>query len=444
MNPINPIEHIHLALPNIILLITGVCTLLSDLFLGKSYQRLPFMIALSGLLVSAVVSFMFIGLPSTLLFNQLVISDDATHLMNTFLCVAVFLSFFYARDYLDEREMPSGDFYVLGIFSTMGMMVMVSAHSLLTVYLGLELLSLPLYAMTAIRRRNSDASEAAMKYFIMGAIASGLLLYGISLIYAATGQLDLGSIAEQINHTWQQQNHLLSFALVFIIAGLGFKIAAIPFHMWVPDVYEGAPTAITLFIGSAPKIAALGLILRVLTIGLPELAPQWQQLILIMAILSACIGNMIAIVQTNIKRLLAYSAISHMGYALFGVLSATSNGYAAALYYGLVYALMSTAAFGLVVILSNKGAEIENIEDLKGLNKRNPWFAFTMMIVMLSMAGIPPTVGFFTKLLVLKALVDAHMTSVAVIGLIFAVIGAFYYLRIIKIMYFEDVIDTQP
>ena len=298
--------------------------------------------------------------------------------------------------------------------------------------------------MTAIRRRHGDASEAAMKYFVMGAIASGMLLYGISLLYGATGKLDLLDVANEITVHWRQQTGLLSFALVFILAGVGFKMAVVPFHMWVPDVYEGAPTAVTLFIGTAPKIAAVGMILRLLTLGLPDIASLWQQLVLIMALLSTGAGNLLAIIQNNIKRLLAYSAISHMGYALFGILAATASGYAASLYYVLVYAIMSAAAFGLIVLLSRAGVEIEAVDDLKGLNRRNPWLAFMMIIVMLSMAGSPPAVGFFTKLLVLKALVDAKMTWVAILGLVFAVVGAFYYLRIIKVMYFDDAVDAKP
>lgn len=317
-------------------------------------------------------------------------------------------------------------------------MILVSAHSLLSLYLGLELMSLPLYAMTAIRRTDSDASEAAMKYFVMGAIASGMLLYGISLVYGATGKLDLLDVANAVAVNWQQQNTLFAFAMVFILAGVGFKLAAVPFHMWAPDVYQGAPSSVTLFISTAPKIAALGMALRFLTIGLVDITMQWQQIILVMALLSTGIGNLLAVIQTRIKRLLAYSAISHIGYALFGVLAASSAGYAAALYYILVYAVMSAAAFGLVVLMSNHGMEIDSIDDLKGLNKRNPWLAFMMLLVMFSMAGVPPTVGFFTKLLVLKALVDVHMTWLAVVGLLFTVIGAYYYLRIVKIMYFDQ------
>jgi NADH-quinone oxidoreductase subunit N len=362
--------------------------------------------------------------------------------MKVFIDLTVLLSFLYSHHYIQDRDIESGDYYVLGLFSTLGMMVLVSAHSLLTIYLGLELLSLPIYAMTAMWRSSGDSSEAAMKYFVMGAIASGMLLYGMSLLFGATGKLDLVDVANAVAINWQDANEMIIFALVFIVVGVGFKLAAVPFHMWAPDVYQGAPSSVTLFISAAPKIAALGMALRLLTLGLADAASQWQQLILVLALLSTAIGNLLAVVQTNIKRLFAYSAIAHVGYALFGILAGNEAGYAAALYYILVYSLMSAAAFGFIVLLSHKGFDIENIDDLKGLNKRNPWLAFMMMIVMFSMAGVPPTVGFFTKLLVLKALVDVHLTWVAILGLLFAVIGAYYYIRIVKVMYFDPPITA--
>jgi len=438
------LDNIYLASPEIIILITACVALLADLFLKERCKSITFMVAVLGLAIAAITSYLFIGQYSAVIFNGLFISDDVAQIMKLFIFISVFLSFYYSKHYIEERQMPTGDYYLLGLFSTLGMITLVSAHSLLTIYLGIELLSLPLYAMTAIRRTNVESSEAAMKYFVMGAIASGMLLYGISLLYGATGALDLHDIAIAVAKDWKLESGLLSFALVFIIAGVGFKIAAMPFHMWVPDVYQGAPTSVTLFIGTAPKIAAIGMALRILNLGLQDIAMQWQQLILVMALLSAGLGNLFAITQNNIKRLLAYSAISHMGYALFGILAATASGYAAALYYVLVYSIMSASAFGIIILLSRAGVEIENVDDLKGLNKRSPWLAFMMMIVMLSMAGIPPAVGFFTKLLVLKALVSANMTWVAALGLIFAVVGAFYYLRIIKVMYFDDTEDRTP
>lgn len=437
------LENIHVALPEIIVLITACLALLADLFFRHHYKSIAFYIACSGLIIAACVSYLFIGSYKLLILNGLFISDDAGNIMKFFIYLTVLLSFIYSRNYIDERKMPSGDYYVLGLFSTLGMMILVSSHSLLTIYLGLELMSLPLYAMTAIRRTDSDASEAAMKYFVMGAIASGMLLYGISLVYGATGKLDLLEVANTVAANWQQQNTLLAFALVFILAGVGFKLAAVPFHMWAPDVYQGAPSSVTLFISTAPKIAALGMAFRILTIGLVDITVQWQQIILVMALLSAGLGNLFAVVQTKIKRLFAYSAIAHIGYALFGVLAASTAGYAAALYYIVVYALMSAAAFGLIVLMSKQGMEIDSVEDLKGLNKRNPWLAFMMLIVMFSMAGVPPTVGFFTKLLVLKALIDVQLTWVAILGLLFTVIGAYYYLRIVKIMYFDQPVHTE-
>lgn len=432
------LENIHVALPEMIVLTTACLALLADLFLSRHCKDSAYGIACLGLLLALGVSSLYVGNFKMLILNGLFISDDMGHVMKIFIYSTVLLSFVYARHYIDERKMPAGDYYVLGLFSTLGMMILVSAHSLLTIYLGLELMSLPLYAMTAIRRTNSDASEAAIKYFVMGAIASGMLLYGISLVYGATGKLDLLEVANAIAASWPQKNTMLAFAVVFILAGVGFKLAAVPFHMWAPDVYQGAPSSVTLFISTAPKIAALGMAFRLFSIGLIDITAQWQQVLLVMSILSAGLGNLFAVVQTNIKRLFAYSAIAHIGYALFGLLTASAAGYSAALYYIVVYALMSAAAFGLIVLMSSQGMEVESIDDFKGLNKRNPWLAFMMLIVMFSMAGVPPTVGFFTKLLVLKALVDVNLTWVAIIGLLFTVIGAYYYLRIIKIMYFDD------
>ncbi|KTD33110.1 NADH dehydrogenase I subunit N [Legionella nautarum] len=441
------LENVHIALPEMIILVTACVALLAELFFRHRIPAITLTCATIGLALATCVSLLFIGSFKTVILGGLFISDDLAQLMKVFIYISVFLSFFYSRYYIIERQMPEGDYYVLGLFSTLGMMILVSAHSLLTIYLGLELLSLPIYAMTAIRRSNSDASEAALKYFVMGAIASGMLLYGMSLLYGATGKLELTEIANTISSNGiQQQGALLTFALVFLIAGIGFKLASIPFHMWAPDVYQGAPTAVTLFIGTATKIAALGMAMRILILGfgLPGLIEQWQQLLLVMALLSTGLGNLFAVIQNNIKRLLAYSAIAHIGYSLFGLLSATPEGYAAALYYVLIYSLMSAAAFGLVILMSNKGLEIENVDDLKGLNKRNPWLAFMMLIVMFSMAGVPPTAGFVVKLLVLKALVDVNLTWVAVLGLFFAVVGAYYYLRIVKVMYFDEAADSTP
>jgi NADH-quinone oxidoreductase subunit N len=438
------LDNIYMIFPEIILLATACIALLADLYLGFRFKSIALIIALIGLSLAGLVNCLLLGGFKVVLLSGLFINDNMAQLMKFFINISVFLCFVYSKDYINERKIPIGDYYVLGLFSTLGMMVLVSAHSLLTIYLGLELLSLPLYAMVAIRRTSSEATEGALKYFIMGAIASGMLLYGMSLLYGATGKLNLLDIAHSLAHNGLQNNSLLAFSIVFIIVGIGFKLAAVPFHMWAPDVYQGAPSSVALLIGSAPKIAAMAMTLRLLTMGLIDAVTQWQQLILIMALLSTSIGNLLAVVQTNIKRLLAYSAIAHTGYALFGILAATTMGFAASLYYTVIYSLTAVAAFGLIVILSRNAIEIESIDDLKGLNKRNPWLALMMLIVMFSMAGVPPTVGFFTKLMVIKAVIDAHFIWVAVVGLLFAVVGAYYYIRIIKIMYFDDSTETMP
>jgi len=430
------LENIHFLIPEINLLITGIVCLLFAVFSNR--ESLMFSVATVGLLIAAIFSRLYMSDFPHVILHGLFISDNLAHLLKLFIYVVVFLSFYYSRSYLRERKMPSGDYYVLGLFSTLGMMILVSAHSLLIIYLGLELVSLPVYAMTAIRRLNSNGSEAALKYFVMGALASAFLLFGISFVYGVTGELDLQQVANYISIMPSEKSLMLSFALVFIISATGFKMAAVPFHMWAPDVYEGAPTSVTLFISTAPKIAAVGMMLRILTLAFSSLVAEWQILVIILALLSTCFGNLLAIVQKNIKRLFAYSAIAHMGYILFGIAAGTTAGYSAAVYYVLIYAIMTAGAFGLLVLLSQSGTEIENIDDLKGLNKRSPWLAFLMLVMLFSMAGVPPTVGFFAKLLVLRALVDVQMTWIAIIGLIFAAVGAFYYIRIVKIMYFED------
>jgi len=319
---------------------------------------------------------------------------------------------------------------------------MISASSFLTLYLGLELLSLCLYAMVALQRDSSVASESAMKYFVLGAIASGMLLYGMSMLYGATGSLDLQVISQQLSSVTDKT--ILAFGLVFIIVGVAFKLGAVPFHMWIPDVYQGSPTAVTLYIASAPKIAAFAMLMRLLVGGLLELHEQWQGILIILAVASMAIGNIVAIAQTNIKRMLAYSAISHVGFLLLGVLSGTEEGFAASMFYIITYVLMSLASFGMIIIMSRKGFEADKLDDFKGLNERNPWFAFMMMFIMFSMAGVPPFVGFWAKLSVLKAVVSADLLWLAAVAVVFSIIGAFYYLRIIKVMYFDKAEETQP
>jgi NADH-quinone oxidoreductase subunit N len=323
------------------------------------------------------------------------------------------------------------------------MMIMVSAHSLLSVYLGLELLSLSLYALVATDRDSPVASEAAMKYFVLGSLASGMLLYGISMIYGATGSVDLQMVADAVARLGTD-NLVLVFGLVFLVVGLSFKLGAVPFHMWLPDVYQGAPTPVTLFIGSAPKLAAFALVMRILVDGLGALQGDWQGMLIILAAASMALGNLVAIAQTNIKRMLAYSTISHVGFLLLGILAATPEGYAAAMFYTIVYVLMAVGAFGVIIMLSRAGFEAENIDDFKGLNDRSPWLAFLMMMIMMSMAGVPFLVGFYAKWVVLQAIVNIGLVWLAILGVVFSVIGAFYYLRVVKCMYFDKAEQSEP
>ncbi len=357
-----------------------------------------------------------------------------------------FLAFLYAKDYLRERGLFKGEFYTLGLFAVLGMLVMVSANSFLTIYLGLELLALSLYALVAFDRQSANGAEAAMKYFVLGALASGMLLYGISMIYGATGTLRFDELAQVVQHG-DLNRLVMIFGIVFLVIGLAFKLGAVPFHMWVPDIYHGAPTAVTLFIGSAPKIAAFALAMRLLVDGLYGLHggwEGWQGMLIILAVLSMGVGNLIAIAQSNIKRMLGYSTISHVGFILLGILAGTQEGYTAAMFYTLVYALMSAGSFGIIIALSRKGFEADNLEDLKGLNQRSPWFAGMMLLLMFSMAGVPPTVGFFAKLFVLDAVVSVDLTWLALVGVFFSIIGAFYYIRVIKLMYFDQPVDETP
>ena len=326
---------------------------------------------------------------------------------------------------------------MLGLTAMLGMMIMVSAWSFLNLYLGLELLSLSLYAMVAFNRDSEKASEAAMKYFVLGAIASGMLLYGMSILYGLTGTLTISDIHTQLGNVPEDYRIAVVFGLVFMLVGIMFKLGAVPFHMWLPDVYHGAPTSVTLFIGAAPKLAAFAMMMRLLVSGLGPLHEHWQGMLIILAVLSLGIGNIVAIAQTNIKRMLAYSTISHVGFIMLGVLAGTQAGYAASMFYTIVYAFMSMGAFGIIVIMSRKGFEAESLEDFKGLNDRSPWLAFMMMLILFSMAGVPPTVGFYAKLVVLQAIINVDIIWLAVYAVILSVIGAYYYLRVVKLMYFD-------
>ncbi len=417
--------------------------LIIDLFLKDSQRNVSYWLAQVTLIIAFLLTYAMHTGQRVMAFEGLFVSDTLADVLKMFIYLIVAAVFLYSRQYLKDRTLFKGEYYVLGLFAVLGMMVMVSAHNFLTIYLGLELLSLSLYAMVAFNRDSAQASEAAMKYFVLGAIASGMLLYGMSILYGLSGSLDVLHVSEYLIRT-TGQNVVIIFALAFIIVGLAFKLGAVPFHMWLPDVYHGAPTSVTLFVGTAPKIAAFAMVMRLLVEGLGGLHPQWQQMLVALALLSIPLGNVIAIAQSNIKRMLAYSTIAHVGFIILALLAGTSEGYAAAMFYTLVYAIMAAGAFGMVLLLSRKGFEAENLEDFKGLNDRSPWFAFIMLLVMFSMAGVPPTVGFYAKLSVLQAILKEELVWLAVYAVVFTIVGAFYYIRVIKLMYFDTPVDRTP
>ena len=432
--------------PEIFLLVMACVVLVVDVFIEDNRRNLTYSLSQLSLLVTAALITLGEADQRALAFSDMFVQDPLADTLKLFILAITFVIFVYSRDYLRDRDIFKGEFYVLGLFGVLGMMIMVSSSNLLLLYLGLELMSLCLYAMVAFDRENGNASEAAMKYFVLGAIASGMLLYGMSILYGLSGSLAIADIASAVSAVEQGSDAQLGlvFALVFIVVALAFKLGAVPFHMWIPDVYQGAPTAVTAYISSAPKIAGFAIIIRLLVEGLGGLHADWQMMLVILAVLSMAAGNIIAIAQTNIKRMLAYSTISHVGFILLGILAGTADGYSSAMFYTLAYAIMSLGGFGIVLYMSRAGFEAEELDDYRGLNQRSPWFAFMMLILMFSMAGVPPTLGFWAKLAVLSAVVDINMTWLAVAGVVFSIIGLFYYLRIIKLMYFDDAVDTQP
>jgi len=436
------VPNMMLALPEMFILTMACIILVFDLFVSDNNRVLTYGLAQLTLVGAFFLTLADYSTVTQFTFNNSFIRDPMSDLMKICIYLAAFVVFLYAKDYLRQNKMFKGEFFVLGLFGVLGMMVMVSAHSLLTIYLGLELLSLTLYAMVALKRDSMMASEAAMKYFVLGAIASGMLLYGMSMLYGVTGTLDLAEISQQVPQVKDQI--LLVFGLVFLMVGVAFKLGAVPFHMWIPDVYHGAPTAVTLYISSAPKIAAFAMLMRLLVDGLYGLHEQWQGILIILAVLSMGIGNIVAIAQTNIKRMFAYSAISHIGFLLLGVLTGTESGFAASLFYVLTYVLMSLGGFGMIILLSREGFEADKLTDFTGLNERSPWYALMMLILIFSMAGVPPFLGFWAKLSVLKEVIASDMVWLAVTAVVFSIIGAFYYLRIIKIMYFDKAEDSSP
>lgn len=424
------------ALPEMFLLTVASLGLLVDVFSPERYRAFTYQLAQAGLITTAILVLLVYPEEPQTTFSQTFVNDGMGAVLKLFALLVSYVAFFYSKDYLRERNLFKGEYFILGLFAVLGMLVLISARSLLTVYLGLELLSLSLYALVAMHRDSLAASEAAMKYFVLGALASGMLLYGMSMLYGVTGSLDLFEIG-QFAAGESEQNLVLVFGVVFIVVAIAFKLGAVPFHMWIPDVYEGAPTAVTLFLGTAPKIAAFAMLMRLLVEGLGGLQADWTQMLVPLAVLSLAIGNIVAIAQTNLKRMLAYSTIAHIGFLFLGVIAGTPSGYAASMFYTIAYALMALGAFGMIILLSRAGFESDQLEDFTGLNDRSSWLAFLMLVLMMSMAGVPPFLGFWAKWAVLLEVVRAGWIWLAVLAVIFSIIGLFYYLRLVRLMYFD-------
>jgi NADH-quinone oxidoreductase subunit N len=441
--------------PEIILLAMACVVTLVDLWVKDPARRPTYWLTQLTLAVVGAVHLSYFNDGLTVYAMQgLVVSDPMGHLLAFFACIATIVTLVYARPYAESREMLKGELFSLSLFSMLGISVMVSANNFLVIYLGLELMSLSLYALVALRRDHAVSTEAAMKYFVLGALASGFLLYGLSMMYGATGSLSIPQVFDVIS-TGVPNKSVLIFGIVFVVAGLAFKLGAAPFHMWVPDVYQGAPTAVTLLIGAAPKLAAFAITMRLLVDGMIGLAVDWQQMLVVLAVMSLLIGNLAAIAQSNLKRMLAYSTIAQMGFMLLGLASgvvndntlSAANAYSSAMFYTVIYVLTTLGTFGMIMLLSRQGHEAEEIKDLAGLAKRSPWYAAVMTIFMFSLAGIPPTAGFYAKLAVLQALVSTNVSAylvLAVFAVLLSLIGAYYYLRVIKVMFFEEPSDTAP
>ncbi|MFZ2651793.1 MAG: NADH-quinone oxidoreductase subunit NuoN [Burkholderiaceae bacterium] len=441
--------------PEIVLLVMACLVTLVDLWLSDPRKRVTYGLTQATLAAVAGLHLAAFNTGSTdYAMQRLVVADPLGHLLGFFAALAVMISLAYARPYVALRDMLKGELFTLSMFSLLGILVMLSANNFLVIYLGLELMSLSLYALVALRRDHAPATEAAMKYFVLGALASGFLLYGLSMLYGATGSLDMNEVFKAIG-TGQIDKGVLILGIVFVVAGLGFKLGAVPFHMWVPDVYQGAPTAVTLLIGGAPKLAAFAITIRLLVEGMLGLAVDWQQMLIVLSVGSMLLGNLAAIAQTNLKRMLAYSTIAQMGFMLLGLCSgvvnnntlSAANAYSSSMFYVVTYVLTTLGTFGLIMLLSRQGFEAEQVEDFKGLARRSPWFAGVMAIFMFSLAGLPPTVGFYAKLSVLQALVSTNATGyivLAVAAVLMSLVGAFYYLRLVKVMFFDEPSDTLP
>lgn len=433
-------------LPELALLALACLVLVCDVF-SRNPDRLPTLLLAQVSLAVVIILVIFLYPDERVsVFNQHFVLDPLSAVLKVTVCAASILVFQYSYHYFRQRERLQGEYFVIGLFAVLGMLVIISAYSMLSVYLGLELMSLSLYAMVAMNKESGAASEAAMKYFVLGALASGLLLYGISILYGVSGTVILPELAAYLGSPVDNRIAFL-FGLVFVVVGIAFKLGAVPFHSWLPDVYEGSPTAVTLFLATAPKVAAFAMAIRLLIDGMLPLHVDWQGMLLILSLLSMAVGNIIAISQSNIKRMLAYSAIAHAGFLILGILPGLQADqgatYAGALFYVIAYVIMSMGAFGFIILASNKGHEAERLDDYKGLAETSPWFAFVMLLFMFSLAGVPPFLGFWAKWYVIKEVVAIGYIWLAVLAVIFSVIGAYYYLRVVKLMYFDKA-DTVP
>lgn len=437
------LNDIYTALPETFVLCMAMAILLADLFLTDRTRYITYVFSQITLLGAAMMTVSTHSSAVGYAFSGLFVDDPLADVLKLMMYLGTSIVLVYSRTYVSLRGMYRGEFFVLVLLALLGMMVMVSGQNMLSLYMGLELLSLCLYALVALDRDNPRATEAAMKYFVLGALASGMLLYGMSMLYGVTGSLDISQVNNAIQNGIPDKSVLI-LGLVFVVAGLAFKLGAVPFQMWLPDVYHGAPTAVTLFIASVTKLAAFAFVIRLLIQGLQGMAHDWQGMLIIMAVLSITIGNITAIAQTNLKRMLAYSGISHVGFLLFGFLSGSLNGFIASMFYISAYVLMTLGGFGIMLLLSRKGFEAEELDDLRGLNQRSPWYAFLMLLLMFSMAGVPPTIGFYAKFSVLQAALQAGFVWLVVFAVLMAVIGAFYYLRVVKLMYFDEPRDHAP
>jgi NADH-quinone oxidoreductase subunit N len=424
------------AAAEILLLLLASALLIVDLFVKKESRHVTYWLAIAALVGCALVALATLGQARQITFNGMFVADFMSQLVKALTLLSVAATLVLGRGHLEARGLLTGEYLCLALFGALGMMVMISANHFLTLYLGLELMALAQYAMVALQRDSARATEAAMKYFVLGALASGLLLYGLSMIYGATGSLELTRVAYAIEHGTARAT-LAAFGLVFVVAGIAFKLGAAPFHMWIPDVYHGAATPTTLVIGAAPKLAAFVFVMRLLANGLQGMTTDWQQMLVFLAVASIAVGNIVAIAQTNLKRMLAYSTIAHMGFLILGILSGTDNGYSSALFYVITYTIMTLGSFGMILLLSRAGFEAESIDDFRGLNQKSKWYAFVMLVLMFSLSGIPPTAGFFAKLSVLQAVLEAGYTWLVVFAVLLSVVGAFYYLRIVKVMYMD-------